>query len=296
MRTTAHTFWLRQRVQVWRERLNRLGRPRFVRRVGAVGFNRVTWLPGRDRAVVRSNALAQVRQKREHVARELFAARALEGSLISLAAVLGTEVRDPDGRKVGRMTDLVVRWTKSQPYPGVSSVVMRAGDDELVVGIRWVTIASPGTVRLRSSAAHVRAPERHPADVALAHDVLDRQVVDAEGLQLVRPSDVYLAHVHGRVELIGLEIGPGALLRRLGPRSLRSRMRPRHVIDWATIGSFSSPRQDGDQAGGRQADLAGRAGTGLVLNASSGEVQRWRASEVQAALEAARAGDAEQSG
>jgi hypothetical protein len=256
-----------------------------------MGFNRVTWLPGRGRADIltaRSHAQTQVRERRERAARDRVDARALEGSLISLAALLGTNVEDPDGRTVGRVADVVVRWTKSASYPTVSSVVIRAGHDDLVVGAHWVTIAPPSTVRLRSSAAHVRAAERHPPEVALAHDVLDRQVVDAKGVQIVRPSDVYLAPLDDRVELIGIEIGPGALLRRLGPKRLRSRLRPQRVIDWATIQGFSPARSDGSPSHTHHSELAGRAGAGLVLDVSAGELRRLHASEVRAALEAAQ--------
>jgi sporulation protein YlmC with PRC-barrel domain len=214
--------------------------------------------------------------------------RALEGSLISLAALLGTDVKDSDGRTVGRLADVVVRWEKSEMYPSVSSVVIRTGHNDLVVGGHWVTVSSPNTVRLRSSAARVRAPERRPTEVALAHDVLDRQVVDAEGVQIVRPSDVYLAPMGDRVELIGIEIGAGALLRRLGPKRLRSGVRPQRVIDWATIQGFSPARSDGMSPNGHRSQLAGRAGAGLVLDASAGDVRRLHASEVQAALEAAQ--------
>jgi hypothetical protein len=230
----------------------------------------------------------QVRERRERTARDRVAARALEGALVSLAALLGTNVEDPDGRTVGRLVDVVVHWTKSTSYPTVSSVVIRAGHNDLVVGVRWVTIAPPNTVRLRSAAAHVRAATRHPAEVALAHDVLDRQVVDAEGVQIVRPSDVYLAPMNDSIELIGIEIGPGALLRRLGPKRLRSRLRPQRVIDWATIQGFAPARSDGDPSHGHRSDLAGQAGAGLVLDVSAGEIRRWHASEVQAALEAAQ--------
>jgi sporulation protein YlmC with PRC-barrel domain len=261
-----------------------------------MGFNRVTWLPGHGRAEApspRAKAVTKLRGERERAALERVAVRALGGSLISLAALLGTNVEDREGRLVGRLTDVVVRWKKSESYPSFSSIVVHTGHSDLVVGGHWVTISPPNTVRLRSSAAHVRAAERHPTEVALARDVLDRQVVDAEGVQIVRPSDVYLASVNDRVDLIGIEIGPGALLRRLGPKRLRGRVRPQRVIDWATIRSFTPPFADGVRSAGRHSDLAGRAGAGLVLDASAGEVRRLRASEVQAALEAARGGGAE---
>jgi sporulation protein YlmC with PRC-barrel domain len=264
-----------------------------------MGYNRVTWLPGRGRAersAAGSRALVRLREQRAQRARELIAGRALEGTLISLAALLGAHVDDSDGRNVGRLADVVVRWTRSESYPAVSSVVIRAGHEDLIVGARWVTIAPPNTVRLRSSAAHVRASKRRPAEVALAHDVLDRQILDAQGVQIIRPSDVYLASVNGRVELIGIEIGAGALLRRLGPRRFRTRVRLARVIDWATISGFSPPRSNGAGAGGRRSDLAGVAGTGLVLDEPAGEVRRLDASEVQAAIETAQGADAGQSG
>ena len=256
-----------------------------------MGFNRITWLPGRGRGdapAPHRHALAKLREQREEASLDRVAARALEGSLISLAALLGTSVEDPEGRVVGRLKDVVVRWKRSEAYPSLSSIVLRTGHNDLLIGAQWVTISPPDTVRLRSSAAHVRAAERHPTEIALGHDVLDRQVVDAAGVQIVRPSDVYLATVGDRVELIGIEIGPGALLRRLGPKRLRTRVRPQRVIDWATIQGFSSPRDSSDRADGRRSDLAGSAGAGLVLDASAGEVRRLHAGELQAALEAAQ--------
>ncbi len=63
-----------------------------------MGFNRPTWVPGGERSAVKratSKRLAKLRGQRERRARESMSARALEGSLISLAAVLGSEVRDP---------------------------------------------------------------------------------------------------------------------------------------------------------------------------------------------------------
>jgi hypothetical protein len=41
----------------------------------------------------------------------------------------------------------------------------------------------------------------------LARDVLDRQVIDAGGVQIVRPADLYLAAVEDRIELVGIEVG-----------------------------------------------------------------------------------------
>jgi sporulation protein YlmC with PRC-barrel domain len=252
-----------------------------------MGFNRPTWIPRREHSAIassRSREIGKLREQRERRASENLAARELEGSLISLAALLGGDVKDAAGSTVGRLQDVVVRWTKEEPYPPVTGILVRIGRSDVLLGARWIEISSASSVRLCSSKVYARAIERHPADVALAHDVLDRQVVDAAGFQIVRPADVYLATVDARVELVGIEVGIQALMRRLGPKRLRSRFRPRRVIDWATIRSFSPARGDGVRSGGRRSDLAGRAGSGLVLDGAAGEVRRLHASDIEAAM------------
>ena len=262
-----------------------------------MGFNRVTWTPGHDRKPIgesRFRQLARMRRQREARARETTAGRALGGSLVSLAALLGSEVRDPDGRSVGRLSDVVVRWTARGAYPPVTAIIVKTGKLEVVIGARWLEVASPSNVRLRSSRAYAGTVERHRHDVALAHDVLDRQVIDASGVQIVRPADLYLAVVENRIELVGIEVGIGALARRLGPRRLRSRVRPERVIDWGSVSAFAPSRAEGDGHSGRRSEIAGEAGVGLELDRGAAEVTRLRPSEVQAALEealATRAGE-----
>jgi hypothetical protein len=253
-----------------------------------VGFNRVTWTPGHERKPIGAShfrQLAKLRGQREERARETAAAHALTGSLMSLAALLGSEVKDPDGRSVGRLSDVVVHWTTRGSYPTVKAIILKTGKLEVEIGARWLEVTSPSTVRLRSSRAHASAVDRHPGDVALGHDVLDRQVVDADGVQILRPSDIYLAAVGDQIELVAIEVGMRALVRRLGPKRLRSRVRLGRAIDWGSISAFTPPQAKGDMHHGRRSEIAGEAGTGLVLDRQAAEVKRLSPSEVQAALE-----------
>ena len=208
---------------------------------------------------------------------------------MSLAALLGSGVRDPDGRTVGRLSDVVVHWTARGAYPPVKAIVVKTGKLAAVIGARWLEAASPSAVRPRSSRAYAAPVERHRDDVALARDVLDRQVIDASGVQIVRPADLYLAVLENRIKLVGIEVGVGALARRLGPRRLRGRVRPARVIDWASVSAFAPARAEGDGHLGRRSEIAGAAGVGLELDRGAAEVRRLRPSEVQAALEEALA-------
>ena len=65
-------------------------------------------------------------------------------------------------------------------------------------------------------------------ETALAREVLDHQLVDIDGARVVRASDLYLATVGGPVRLVGVDVGFGSLLRRLGP----TRWRTRRPLRW----------------------------------------------------------------
>jgi sporulation protein YlmC with PRC-barrel domain len=264
-----------------------LGRGRVRPKLLVMGFNKPTWAPGRERHRLAASDLKQIdglRHRRRRQALERLAARELEASLLSLAALLGSSVTDPAGDTVGELRDVVVNWTSAASYPPMTSIVMRAGGHDVLIGARWIDVSPPASVRLRSSDAYARAVERRPADVELAHDVLDHQVVDSAGTQIVRPSDVYLAAVNGRVEAVGIEVGAGALLRRLGPKRLRGHLRPAQVIDWRDIASFAPARDGGKRPRGRRSDIAGQPGSGLALGAQAADVKRHRPSELRDAL------------
>jgi sporulation protein YlmC with PRC-barrel domain len=253
-----------------------------------MGFNKPTWSPGRDRRAVSDEhfrALRRLRARSERSARERVAARELEGSLVSLAALIGSAIMDPEGRRVGELRDVVVNWTATASHPRMTAIVMRTGERDVLVSNRWIEVSAPASVRLRSAKAYARAVERRSGDVALAQDVLDHQIVDRDGTQLVRPADVYLAAVHGHVELIGVEVGPRALMRRLGPKRLRGRVRPQRVIDWGSIDGFAPRPGESVPAHGRRASVAGRPGAGIELDGTGAEVKPLRPSELQAALE-----------
>ncbi len=254
-----------------------------------MGLNRPTWTPGRERHRLSASRLKRVdalRRRRERQARDRLAARQLEGSLLSLVALLGTVVKDPAGTGVGEVRDVVVNWTSTSANPPITGIVMRAGRRDVVIGSRWIELSPPASARLNSPNAYARAVERRPADVALAHDVLDHQLVDSAGIQIVRPSDIYLATVDGRLRAVGIEVGPGALLRRLGPRRLRGHVRPQQVIDWRDIASFASGRDGVPPSLGRRSEIAGRPGAVLSLGSEGGDVKRLHPSEVRAALRA----------
>jgi hypothetical protein len=181
-----------------------------------------------------------LRQRREQRSRRLLAVRAVRDNIVSLAGLIGAPVRNPSGTEVGRIVDFVAKWDGAEPYPPVTGVIVRVGRQEAYVGGDNVTRLSGEDATLRSAKVDLRDFERRSGEVLLARDVLDHQLVDVDGVQVIRAADLYLAKVGDQLRLVGVDVSMQTLARRLGPRRWRSHPTPDKVIDWASIQPFGS--------------------------------------------------------
>ena len=132
----------------------------------------------------------------------------------------------------------MARWSDGQTYPPVTGLVIRVGRRLAFVPASAIDRIAHAEVLLRSARLDLRDVVRRPGEVLLAKDVLDHQLVDVDGVQVIRAADLYLAEVLGRIRLVGADVSTSTLLRRLGPRRWRPLPTPDRVIDWAAIQPF----------------------------------------------------------
>lgn len=157
--------------------------------------------------------------------------------MLLLSKVIGRDVCGPDGQVVGRLADLTVSLGRHPGRHRVERLLVksRRGGSLLVP---WDQVAGFDRSRVVLIAAR---GDRYPAaaltehEILLARDVLDTQVVDVVGQRMTRVADVMLARTRvGGLELVGVEVGFGAVLRRLGLGMLAAG-RGKDVIDWAEV-------------------------------------------------------------
>jgi sporulation protein YlmC with PRC-barrel domain len=212
---------------------------------------------------------------------------ALNGTLadrvISLAHILGRPVRNAAGTRIGRVSDIVVRWDAGNEHPPVTGVFVKVRGALAVVQHTDVTL-SQTEIRLRSDARMEWRPVWGDDDVALARDVLDRQLVDTSGLQVVRAADAYLLNGPQGWELAGIDVGLLSFGRRLVTRR-RACPPPDRVIDWAQLLAFVPRLTDTTTAWqSGPTDAAGITGSGLQLGRSVAQLRELRGPEVAALL------------
>lgn len=160
--------------------------------------------------------------------------------MLLLSKLVGCEVRGPDGATAGSLGDLTVRLGER---PGVTPIdrilVDRRRQPALLIPWSAVTALRHNDIRVGgdvSSFAVDAVGEALTADeLLLGRDVLDTQIVDIAGQRLARVGDVVLAHrAGGHVEVVGVEVGFGAVLRRVGLEQLATRVR-RDAVAWSDL-------------------------------------------------------------
>jgi CBS domain-containing protein/sporulation protein YlmC with PRC-barrel domain len=134
-----------------------------------------------------------------------------------VSELLGAPVRDPNGRVVGKVADLLV--PADADYPAIDAVALKpahgAGQSRTVP---WsaVRILDDGRLGLGSPIDQVPPFESPTHELSLARQVLDHQIIDINGVRVVRVNDLQLARSDGSYRLVGVDVSTAGLLRRLG--------------------------------------------------------------------------------
>jgi hypothetical protein len=164
-------------------------------------------------------------------------------AVVSLAGIVGRPVRNQGGAEIGRLVDVICRWTGDETYPPVTGLVVRVGRRPAFVDASTIEAIEHTQIRLKTARLDLTDFAPRPGEVTLADQVLDHQLVDVDGVQVIRAADLYLAPLFGRFRLVGVDVSVQSLLRRLGPARWRHTPTPERVIDWGAIQPFGETQQ-----------------------------------------------------
>ena len=158
--------------------------------------------------------------------------------VLHLSFVVGGDVLDPDGKKLGRVDDLIVRLGENE-YPPLTGLLSTIAGRQVFVAADAIAEIEHGRVRLRARSLDLQPFERRPAEVLLKKDVLDRQLINVDGARLVRTNEIELARLDGWYRVVGVDTGLRGLLRRVVPRALADSVGTSGFLDWASVEPFT---------------------------------------------------------
>jgi CBS domain-containing protein len=136
-----------------------------------------------------------------------------EGFFVS--EFLGEKVLDVARRPVGKIRDLVVDTGVTSPFPKITGLLLRDRFETYVLPWEDVAIFQRGAVRTRLSREDLL--HRAPTDdeILLSRHLLDKQIVDINGVKVVRVNDLKLDIVSGDLVLTAADVGPRGFIRRV---------------------------------------------------------------------------------
>ena len=157
--------------------------------------------------------------------------------VVHLSLVIGGDLRDREGGRLGRVDDVIVRLDAE--YPTVSGLLASVASRQVFVPAEAVREIREGAVILGLSRLDLRPFERRPQEVLLKKDVLDRQLINVDGARLVRANEIELARLDGWYRVVGVDVGLRGMARRVLPRRLAGRVALGSFLDWASVEPFT---------------------------------------------------------
>ncbi len=161
--------------------------------------------------------------------------------MIYLTRMLGKPVVDAGGERIGVISDIAI--STGEVFPRVTSLAF-LGPGKTPFMLSWrkfVEGVDEDRITLNAPRDELRFSYLQPDEVLLSHDLLDKQIVDTQGMKVVRVNDLKLSESRGQLRLLGAEVGLRGVLRSLWPpletaaaaaAKLFGRPLPESIIAW----------------------------------------------------------------
>ena len=137
--------------------------------------------------------------------------------MLYLTRMVGRPVVDSTGTQIGTMRDLGI--ATGEVFPRVTALAF-SGPDKTPFMLSWrkyVESVDADQVVLNAPREDLRFSYQQPDEVLLARDLLNKQIVDTQGMKVVRVNDLKLAESRSQLRLLGADVGATGMLRALAP-------------------------------------------------------------------------------
>lgn len=137
--------------------------------------------------------------------------------MLYLSQMLGEPVIDANGEKIGSISDLAIQT--GEVFPRITSLAfLGPGKTPFMISWRkYVSEFAEDGIILKVDRTAIRFSYLQPDEVLLARDLLNKQIVDTQGMKVVRVNDLKLSVSGSQLRLLGAEVGIRGLLRGLAP-------------------------------------------------------------------------------
>jgi magnesium transporter len=157
-----------------------------------------------------------------------------------LSDILKKPVLDPKGEELGRVKDVAI--VRGEPLPKIESLIIESRKKTYRIPWQDINIFSKRIIASTLQRESLAEYDFSEDDLLASRDILDKQIVDANGAKVVRANDIKLEGFGSEAIVVAVDVGVRGILRRLGMerrgdsilRAFKVRM-PYNLISWNYI-------------------------------------------------------------
>ncbi|GAP23030.1 magnesium transporter [Leptolinea tardivitalis] len=132
-----------------------------------------------------------------------------------VSELMGRKVTDIDGNTIGTLVDLIATQVNI-PIPKIIAIKVKRSNGNVNIPATDVAALFAPIIPLNQHQGNLSVYEEQNDDLNLVEDVLDKQIIDTNGVRVVRVNDLEITRVNGEFYVSNVDIGGAGLLRRLG--------------------------------------------------------------------------------
>jgi len=164
-----------------------------------------------------------------------------------LSDLIGRPVADVDGQVMGNVAEVLAHIKTDIAHPRIIALVIKRRKQLIPISMEDVAVLIAPAVSLKKKRHHLLPYEPNAEDLYLVRDVLDKQIIDTNGIRVVRVNDLELVRVGDIYYVANVDISGAGLARRMGLSFLNRRLPPRTmrgslpgIISWEDVELFAS--------------------------------------------------------
>jgi magnesium transporter len=133
-----------------------------------------------------------------------------------ISELIGKPIADLEGDKIGTLDDVIAAKQSRLSHPIVAAIQIKHGNEKKLIPISVVAVLFAPAIPLSVDKDAIVPYQPKADDLYLVRDVLDKQIIDTDGVRVVRVNDLEIKRVGNQYVIVNVDIGGLGLLRRLG--------------------------------------------------------------------------------
>lgn len=148
-----------------------------------------------------------------------------------ISELIGRKVTDFDGETIGSLVELIASIHAKHPLPELAALQAKTPEGSILIPITDVVVLFAPGISLKKKKEELVLYKPVEQDLFLVQDVLDQQIIDTDGVRVVRVNDLEIKRMGDQYFVANVDISAMGLARRMGLAGFASHFRKRKESD-----------------------------------------------------------------